>query len=71
MRKLKHWNGKNENLLLTNSCDEHKKLLDVLKLNHETILASHEELLEQHASLIKVFTKKLKTSESSSHGSID
>ena len=40
-------------------------------MNRETLLASHEELLEQHASLIKVFTKKLKNNESSSHGSID
>ena len=40
-------------------------------MNHETLLASHEELLEQHASLNKVFTKKLKNNESSSHGSHD
>ena len=52
---------------LKNYCEEHKKLLNILKsshcelkLNHETLLASHEELLEQHASLIKVFSKKLK-----------
>jgi hypothetical protein len=38
-----------------------------LKLTHETLLASHEELLEQHASLIKVFSKKLKKNENSSH----
>jgi hypothetical protein len=56
----------NENLFLKNSCEEHKKLVDVLKsshgelkLNHETLLASHEELLEQHASLIKAFLKKI------------
>ena len=42
-----------------------------LKLNHETLLASHKELLEQHASLIKVFSKKLKNNESSSHESSD
>ena len=40
-------------------------------MTHETLLASHEELLEQHASLIKVFTKKLKNNESSSHRSND
>ena len=40
-------------------------------MNHETLLASHDELIEQHASLIKVFTKKLKNNESSSHGSND
>ena len=40
-------------------------------MTHETLLASHEELLDQHASLIKVFIKKLKNNESSSHGSID
>ena len=40
-------------------------------MTHETLLSSHEELLEQHASLIKVFTKKLKNNESSSHGSHD
>ena len=55
-----------------------KHLLDVLKsshgelkLTHETLLASHEKLLEQHASLIKVFSKKLKNNESSSHESSD
>ena len=42
-----------------------------LKLTHETLLASHEELLEQYASLIKVFLKKLKNNESSSHESSD
>ena len=40
-------------------------------MTHETLLASHEELLNQHAYLIKAFTKKLKNSESSSHGSHD
>ena len=40
-------------------------------MTHETLLASHEELLDQHASLIKIFTKKLKNSGSSSHGSHD
>ena len=66
------------NSFLKNSCEEHKKLLDILKslhcelkLNHETLLASHEELLEQYASLIKVFSKKLKKNESSSHESSD
>ena len=66
------------NSFLKNSCEEHKKLLDAfkfshdeLKLNHETLLASHDELLEQHDSLIKMFTKKHKNNESSSHGSID
>ena len=69
---------KNENSFLKNSCEEHKHLLDVLKslhgelkLTHETLLASYEELFDQHASLIKVFIKKLKNSESSSHGSHD
>ena len=76
--KAKTLKLENENSFLKNSCEEHKHLLDVLKsshgelkLTHETLLASHEELLEQHASLIKVFTKKLKNNESSSHGSID
>ena len=32
---------------------------------------SHEELLKQHATLIKVFSKKLKNNESSSHESSD
>ena len=40
-------------------------------MTHETLLASHEVLLEQHASLIKVFTKKIKKNESSSHESSD
>jgi phosphoenolpyruvate-protein kinase (PTS system EI component) len=68
----------NENSFLKNSCEEHKHLLDVLKsshvelkLTHETLFASHEELLEQHTSLIKIFSKKLKKNESSSHESSD
>jgi hypothetical protein len=68
----------NKNSFLKNSCEEHKHLLDVLKsshgelkLTHEKLLASHEELLQQHASLIKVFSKKLKKNESSSHESSD
>ena len=76
--KAKTLKLENENSFLKNSCEEHKDLLDAyksshdeLKLNHETLLASHDELLEQHASLIKMFTKKLKNNESSSHGSID
>ena len=40
-------------------------------MNHETLLASYDELLEQHASLIKIFTKKLKNSESSLHEAHD
>jgi hypothetical protein len=68
----------NENSFLKNSCEEHKHLLDVLKsshgelkLTHETLFASHEELLEQHTSLIKIFSKKLKKNQSSSHESSD
>ena len=68
----------NEKSFLKNSCEEHKHLLDVLKsshgelkLTHEKLVASHEELLEQHTSLIKVFSKKLKKIESSSHESND
>ena len=60
------------------NCEEQKNLLNAyksslneLKLNHETLLASHDELLEKQASLIKIFTKKLKNNESSSHGSND
>ena len=73
-KKAKTLKLENENSFLKNSCEEHKHLLDVLKssygelkLTHETLLASHEELLEQHASLIKVFSKKLKNNDSSSH----
>ena len=76
--KAKTLKLENENSFLKNSCEEYKKLLDAyksshdeLKLNHETLFASHDELLEQHASLIKVFTKKLKNNENSSHGSKD
>jgi hypothetical protein len=76
--KTKTMKLENENSFLKNSCEEHKHLLDILKsshgelkLTHETLLTSHEELLEKHASLIKVFTKKLKKDESSSHGSND
>ena len=73
--KAKAMKLENENSFLKNSCEEHKKLLSVLnsshcelKLNHETLLTSHDELLEKQASLIKVFTKKLKNNENSSHG---
>ena len=75
--KAKTMKLESENLFLKNSCEEHKKLLVLksshgeLKLPHETLLASHEELLEQHTSLIKVFSKKLKNNESSSHESSD
>ena len=65
--KAKTLKLENKNSFLNNSCEDHKKLLDVLKsshgelkLTHETLLAFHEELLEQHASLINVFSKKLK-----------
>ena len=67
-----------ENTFLKNSCEEHKQALDVLrashddiKLTHEKLCVSHDELLEQHASLVKVFTKKFKNNESSSHKSND
>jgi hypothetical protein len=76
--KVKTIKLENENSFIKNSCEEHNKLLDVLKtshvelkLNHETLLTSHEELLEQYASLIKAFSKKIKKIESSSHGSND
>ena len=76
--KAKTMKLENENSFLKNSCEEHKKLLDFLKsshgelkLTHKTLFTSHKKLLDQHASLIKVFTKKLKNSESSSHGSHD
>jgi hypothetical protein len=77
-KKAKTMKLENENPFLKNSCEEHKHLLNVLKsshgevkLTHEKLLASHEELLEQHASLIKVFSKKLKKNEISSHKSSD
>jgi hypothetical protein len=51
--KAKTLKLENENSFLKNSCEEQKKLLDVLKsshgelkLTHETLLTSHEELLE-------------------------
>jgi phosphoenolpyruvate-protein kinase (PTS system EI component) len=76
--KAKTMKLKNENSFLKNSCEKHKKLLDVLKsshgelkLTHETLFASHEELLEQHACLNKVFTKTIKKKESLSHESSD
>ena len=76
--KAKTMKLENKNSFLKNSCEEHKHLLDILKsshgelkLTHETLLVSHEELLEQHASLIKVFTKKIKKNQSSSHESSD
>jgi hypothetical protein len=76
--KTKTMKLENENSFLKNSYEEHKSLLDDLKssheklmLTHEKVLASHEELLEKHASLIKMFLKKIKNNESSSHGSND
>jgi hypothetical protein len=74
--KTKIMKLENKNSFLKNSCEEHKKLLDVfksshgeLKFTHETLLASYEELLDQHASLIKLFSKKIKKNGSSSHES--
>ena len=70
----------NKKSFLKNLCEDHKHLLDVLKsshdelkFNHEKLLVPHEELVEQHVtnSLIKVFSKKLKNNESSSHESSD
>ena len=75
-KKAKTIKLENENSFLKNSCEEHKHLHDVLKsshdelkLTHAKLLVSHEELLEQHASLIKMFSKKNKKNESSSHES--
>jgi primosomal protein N'' len=77
-KKAKAIKLKNKNSFVKNSCEEHKKLLNVLKSSHgelkltyETLLASHEELLDQHASLVKLFSKKIKKNESSSHDSSD
>jgi post-segregation antitoxin (ccd killing protein) len=64
-KKAETMKWENKNSFLKNSCEEHKKLIDVLKssygelkLTHETLLASHEELLDQHASPIKLFFRE-------------
>jgi hypothetical protein len=69
---------KDENSFLKNSCEQQKHLLyvtsgshDELKLTHE-LCETHENLLQDHALLTKKFSnEQIKTSESSSHGSVD
>jgi hypothetical protein len=77
-KKTKTLKLENKNSFLKKSCEDHKHLLDVLKSSHDELIVthgklfvSHEELLEQHASLIKIFSKKIKNNESSSHESSD
>ena len=70
---------KNENSFLKNTCEQQKHLLYVttcsheeLKLAHEELSVAHDNLVQDHAFLTKELSnEKSKTSESSSHGSID
>ena len=70
---------KNENSFLKNTCEQQKHLLYVttcsheeLKLAHEELSVAHDNLVQDHAFLTKELSNgKTKTSESSSHGSID
>ena len=70
---------KNENSFLENTCEQQKRLLYVttcsheeLKLTHEELSVAHDNLVQDHAFLTKELSNgKAKTSESSSHGSID
>lgn len=68
-----------ENSFLKNTCEQQKHLLYVttcsyeeLKLAHEELSVAHDNLVQDHAFLTKELSnEKSKTSESSSHGSID
>jgi hypothetical protein len=70
---------KNKNSFLKNTCEQQKHLLYVttysheeLKLAHEELSVTHNNLVQDHAFLTKELSNgKTKTSESSSHGSID
>ena len=70
---------KNKNSFLKNTCGQQKHLLYViscsheeLKLAHEELSVAHDNLVEDHAFLTKELSNgKIKTSESSSHGSHD
>ena len=70
---------KNENSFLKNICEQQKHLLYVTTCSHEELKLAHEELAIAHANLVQAhafLTKELsneksKTSESSSHESID
>jgi hypothetical protein len=70
---------KNENSFLKNTCEQQKHLFYVttcsheeLKLAHEELSVTHDNLVQDHAFLTKELSNgKTKTSESSSHGSID
>ena len=68
-----------ENFFLKNTCEQQKHLLYVttcsheeLKLAHEELSVAHDNLVQDHAFLtMEISNGKTKTSESSSHGSID
>ena len=62
----------------THTCEQQKHLLYItssheeLKLAHEELSVTHDNLVQDHAFLTKELSnEKSKTSESSSHGSID
>ena len=50
--KTKTLKLKNENSFLKNSCEEHKHLLDVLRVSHEELKLAHEELSVTHDNLV-------------------
>ena len=68
-----------ENSFLKNTCEQQKHLLYVTTCSHEELKLAHEELSVTHDNLVqdyafltnKLSNEKIKTSESSSHGSID
>jgi hypothetical protein len=70
---------KNENSFPKNTCEQQKHLLYVttcsheeLKLAHEELSVTHDNLVQDHVFLTKELSNgKTKTSESSTHGSID
>ena len=72
MRWLKQVNWKNEKSFLKNTCEQQKHLLYDTTCSHEELSVAHDNLVQDHAFLTKELSnEKSKTSESSSHGSID
>ena len=77
--KAKTLKLENENSFLKNTYEQQKHLLYVttcsneeLKLAYEELSVAHDNLVQDHVFLTKELSSgKIKTSESSSHGSID
>jgi hypothetical protein len=51
--KAKTLKLENENSFPKNSCEEHKRLLDVLKSSHDELILTHEKLLVSHEELFE------------------